>query len=428
MKIKELSPEEFETFAAECPYTTFYQGRNFTDMKIKEGLDAFYLGGYENGELQAASIILCEPMAGKWKYCIAVKGFLLDYGNPEIVKGFTEGVKAFLRKENGLFLRINPAFYLQQHDSEGEVVPGGFDHHDWVNTLISCGFHHEGYTRGLDMSQHVRWIYVIPLENESEASLKKQMSKLTQRNLKTVEKCHVKVQEITCVEELSIFYELMQTTSQRRNFSIFDEAYYRDQFDAFYPDGKIKFLYAQFYVKEYLDDLLNQKEKLEEKIAAAKARLMQDSQNEKKQKKLALSEQELQQLEKRIKEAKAIYEEKGDAFPISAGNFMIDTHEVTYFHGGSDADYMHFCGQFALQWYMMRYALTQGIPRYNMNGISGIFDATAPDAGVYQFKKSFGGHVEEYPGYFSMPLRTLQYQLFRIGSKMKRILKKENSR
>ena len=103
---------------------------------------------------------------------------------------------------------------------------------------------------------------------------------------------------------------------------------------------------------------------------------------------------------------------------------MIYGNEIIYFNVGSYDAYMQYCGQFAIQWYMIRYGLKHHIDRFNFNGISGIFHEDAPDYGVYTFKKGFGGHVEEYVGYFHMPLRKGRYQVSRVVSKVKRLLKK----
>lgn len=424
MEICELDPLCYEEFASSCAYTTYYQSVAFTEMKRREGWNVYYLGGYQDDTLCAASAIVSNSMFGKYQYCCAIKGFLLDYSNAALVKSFSKGVIQFLKQKQGLFLRINPAFLLQEHDGNGAILDGGFDHHSWVQNVLDAGFQHEGYTLGVPSDQHVRWTFVLPLKNEDETSLKKQMSKLTQRNLKSVDKYHIQVHEITKKEDLTVFLNIMQHTAERRNFSTFTKSYYEDLFTTFYEQGMVKFLYAEMNIKAYHEDLLQQIAKSETKLLQIHNTILEKGESEKLLVKLKQEDEAKAILVRKKQEIAELWKERGDNFPIATANFMIYHNEITYFHGGSYDEYMHFCGQFALQWYMIQYGLKHQFKRYNFNGISGIFDDRAADYGVYTFKKGFGGHVEEYPGYFHMPIRKYTYRLLQVSIRCKRAFKK----
>lgn len=424
MEIRDISMQEFVAFSSNCPYTTIYQSPNFARIKEKEGMEVLILGGFEDNVLRGATILLCERMFLHRKFCIAVKGFLLDYQDFSLVTDFVNAIKKETARRNCLLLRINPAFLLQERDENGEIVEGGFDHHSWVEHLISCGFTHEGFTTGLPMDRHVRWTFVISIAGMDENTLFANMNKQTQRNLHTAEKSHIRVHEITRKEDLAIFISLMESTSKRRHFEIFDQKYYEEQFDYYGPDQQVKFLYAQFYVLEYIEDLQQQIHQVMEKIKSAKQRSMQGELNEKAKRKWKQNEDELEKLQRKLDEANRIHRKHGDSFPIATGNFFLYQKEITYFHGGSDADYMQFCAQYAIQWYMMKYGIAHNYERFNMNGISGIFHDSAPDFGVYRFKKGFGGHVEEYPGYFNMVINKPLYQVMRVAGRIKRMLRK----
>lgn len=424
MEIRNISMQEFVDFSLDCPYTTIYQSPNFAKIKEHEGMEIMVLGGFEENILKGATILCCEKLFLNWKFSVAVKGFLIDYSDFPLVTAFVEALKKELYRRKCLLLRINPAFLVQERNEDGEVVKGGFDHHDWIEHLIACGFSHEGFTTGLSMDRHVRWTFVIPIAGMSEKELFAKMNKQTQRNLHTVEKSHIRIQEITKLEDLQIFISLMESTSQRRHFEIFNRAYYEEQFSYYGADQQMKFLYAEFFVLEYIEDLKQQRNQLMEKIEAAKQRNLKGELNEKAIRKWKQNEDEVNKLQRKIEEAKKIHEKHGDSFPIATGNFFLYNKEITYFHGGSDASYMQFCAQFAIQWYMMKYGIEHGYERFNMNGISGIFDDTAPDYGVYRFKKGFGGHVEEYSGYFNMVVNKPLYQVMRVAGILKRLVKK----
>ena len=80
--------------------------------------------------------------------------------------------------------------------------------------------------------------------------------------------------------------------------------------------------------------------------------------------------------------------------------FVITPYEVVYLFSGSYKQYNRFKGAYAIQWKMIRYALENKIKRYNFYGVSGIFDESAEDYGVYKFKKGFNADIVELIGIF----------------------------
>ena len=84
--------------------------------------------------------------------------------------------------------------------------------------------------------------------------------------------------------------------------------------------------------------------------------------------------------------------------------------EVIYLFSGSDAKYMkEYNAQYAIQWYMIKYAAEHGYKKYNFYGIQGLPDPKAKDYGIYRFKKGFGGQVVELIGSFELPLNFFYY-------------------
>ena len=58
-------------------------------------------------------------------------------------------------------------------------------------------------------------------------------------------------------------------------------------------------------------------------------------------------------------------------------------------------------------------AVNYGYNRYNFYGISGIFDKEDESYGVYDFKRGFTGVVEEYIGYFTLPISDMMYKMYK---------------
>jgi alanine adding enzyme len=100
--------------------------------------------------------------------------------------------------------------------------------------------------------------------------------------------------------------------------------------------------------------------------------------------------------------------------PISAALFIIYADECVYFHSGNNAEYIKFLGSYALQDYMFKYCLDKKISKYNFLGFEAVFDK--PN-GVLDFKRGFRGFIEELPGSFDLPIKTLKYKLYRFLKK-----------
>ena len=87
--------------------------------------------------------------------------------------------------------------------------------------------------------------------------------------------------------------------------------------------------------------------------------------------------------------------------------------------------YMHYCSPYALHWHMLQYCIDHGYKRYNLYGISGIFDDSAEDYGVYLFKKGFNGNVIELMGDFEYVVDQKMYSAYQALRKVKHLLKKQ---
>ena len=103
--------------------------------------------------------------------------------------------------------------------------------------------------------------------------------------------------------------------------------------------------------------------------------------------------------------------------------FILYGNEIVYLFSGSYAEYMNFCGQYRLQWELIKYAADNGYRRYNFYGIQDVFNPQGKDYGVYEFKKGFGGYVEELLGSFEISISP-KNKVYRLLKSVKKIIKK----
>ena len=128
----------------------------------------------------------------------------------------------------------------------------------------------------------------------------------------------------------------------------------------------------------------------------------------------------LRSLTARIEKLKTTFPTiKDEVITLSSGMFMTWQPEIVHVFGGNSVEYFKLDGQYVLQWEMIRRTLHEGFDRYNFYGIPVGLNESSPYYGVYEFKRGFGGNVEELIGELEIPLSPL-YSLSKIKKTLKR--------
>ena len=170
-------------------------------------------------------------------------------------------------------------------------------------------------------------------------------------------------------------------------------------------------------------NLNNYIQKLEDSNKEMASKLEELSDSNSNLKKKEVMKKDIENNNKKIQEAKDLKQKKGEIIPLSAAMFILYGDEIIYLFSGSYAEYMQFCGQYRLQWEIIKYAADHNYKRYNFFGIQDVFNPNGKDRGVYEFKKGFGGYVEELLGAYELSLSPAN-TLFNILKKIKHIIKK----
>lgn len=419
-----LSKEEFNAFAKNHTLSTFFQSSYWGDLKAVTGWKSHLIGIKEDGEIKAASLILGKkiPVLNKYIY-YAPRGFLIDYNDDELLKKFIIGTKMYLKKNKGIFLKINPYVLYQERDVDGNIIKDGINNNEIIERLKSLGFNHNGFTITYGIDLEPRWLSVLDLEGKTEESLLKNMRQTTRLSINNSYKHGLKLVEIG-KDRLDEFKRLMEHTSERRGFIDRSESYYEKMYDVFSKDDNIKIMLVELNTKEYLTHLKNQRQENLLKQAEAK----QNSDGAKSKRMLKELNNQLEALTKRIEEISVLYETKGEVIVIAGGLFMTFGRQVISLFGASYKEYMKYNGQYFLNFKMIKYALNNGYDKYNFYGITGEFNEESPMYGLFNFKRGFNANVVELIGEFNIILNRFYYRLYEIMLKVYKKLKKRGKK
>lgn len=391
MNFRELTKEEYKKFLQNYNSVTFFQDYRMDNYSNLKNFKSYYVGVEDNKKIIAgARLIAKKSRLGKYNF-FSPRGLLVNYNNYELLEFFINNLKKFLKKHNCLVLKIDPYIIYKSRDIDGKET-NKINNIKIVENLKKLGFIHKGFTKGYDLSGQGRWYFVLDLKNKTLDDINNGMKANHRNIIRKSEKYGIEIKQIE-YKDLPVFKHITEETSNRIGFSDKSLIYYQTMYDSFGSD--VKFIVAYLNVEKYRKKLQEELEFNQEKYNV----LSDKTTGKAKELKITI-----EGLIKRIKESND-YKEK--EIPVSCAMFMVYKGEISYLFSGSLNEYKNLYAQYLIQWYMIKYGVDNNYKRYNFFGISGIFDKHDKDYGVYEFKKGFGGEVEELIGDFYLPISVL---------------------
>ena len=425
MKLIELSKEEFKKFADKNSEITFHQTKNWAELKKRNNWEAHYIGLEDKKEIKAGALILSKTLPIiKKKMFYSPRGFLIDYNNYSLLKTFTTKIKEYAKKNNAIFIKIDPYVEYKQRDINGDLVKDGIDNSKAIDNLKKLGYKHFGFNIMQDTLQP-RWMHVIETKDRSLEDVMKDMESKTRQIIRKNEKCAIHCREIER-NELKVFKDIMKHTGDRREFIDRPLSYYENMWDTLHDDGILKIMIAEIDFNEYeqntKEELNNIKKELEDRIYKKENNILK--MNEKKFKQNNKKDEDaIKRLENQLEKIKKLKKEHGEKALLGGILFLIYGNEVLSLYGGSLKNLMQFQSAYTLHFEGVKYAVEKGYDIYNLYGITGDFSTSNPLYGLYLFKKSFGGHVVELIGEFDLVISKFWYKTYKLAFKLYHKLK-----
>lgn len=417
--IEKLTPEEFNEFSKNHEQGTFFESSYWGELKSFTGWVSHLVGLKQDGKIVAATLLLGKkiPVLGKYIY-YAPRGFLIDYTNYYLLEKFVTEITKYVKKNKGIFIKINPYVEYRKRDINGNPVSDETNR-NIIDKLEHLGFTHNGYTIDYGIDLEPRWVSVLDLKGKTEEQILSDLRQSTRWRVNNSYKHGLELNEID-ESRLNEFKDLMEHTGERRGFIDRPLSYYKKMYESFKKDDNIKIMLVELNVENYLINLNNQKQELMLKIAESKTKNM-TTRNQSYLNELGT---QLSSLEDRIENLKIIKETKGKKVTIAGGLFMTFGKQVVSLFGASYKEYMKFNGQYFLNFKMIKYALTNGYEKYNFYGITGEFNEDSPMYGLFDFKRGFNADVVELIGEFTLITNKFSYKLYKIMLKIYQKTKK----
>lgn len=454
-----LSKEEFDAFSARHPQGNFQQSSLMGEVRARLGVEVEYLGVRDDGELVAAALF--ELHRSRLSTFAEIHdGPLCDFANRELAAFFLGELGRRAKEGGAAQLEIYPEMPYEIFDTNGAPLPAkaavaeegsevseAKEKNDaadatpqsevsavrWpanvpleapagpnvaaLANIEAAGFVHGGFAR--EYTAVPQWRYVKDLRGiDTVADLVASYSKHAQRNLRIAETSFVSVERIGR-DALPAFHAVCQLSCEKQGFENRELSYFETLYDCL--GDKADFYIAYIDPKALLDSWKAKRDAFADRVAGLLGPNGEEPTTKKRKRQMVDAREQHEGAVKRVKNLEAFFGRNEERIPAAGSLFVRHPNEYIYLFSGADPVYAEYCATTALQHRAMSTCVEEGIPRYNMYGINGVFDdPNDPGRGLLFFKQGFNGYVEQLMGSFTLTLKPLTFAMKKLARKIVR--------
>lgn len=409
LKLKNIEKEKFDNFVKNHKTKShFLQSLSWGEFaKVKKNLTPYYLGlTTDDDEIVAATLLLEKKLPMNMCYFYAPRGFVVDYKNKELVRTMTKKIVEFAKNKKAIFVKIDPDL-IKQSTNYQDVTVKNKDYKEIFETLKSCGFKHQGFTKNFETMQP-RYTFRIDLTQSLE-DIEAHFSKTTKQRIAKSLKLDTEV-TIGTKDDLKEFYHLMTLTESRKDFISYNEDYYETLYEIF--NGNENSKATLFLGKVHFNKTIKALEKNLKTINDQISILPIDNLSKSAKNKLKELTTQKQNVTKEIEKYKEYKKEYGNDITLSAHMIIEYGDKAWVLYAGNHNNLSETYVNYNTYYEHIKYSKEKGIKIYDQFGTIGDLSKTNPRLGLHEFKKKFGGDYVEFIGEWDYILNPFMYFVF----------------
>ena len=288
---------------------------------------------------------------------------------------------------------------------------------EYLDYLKELGFK-EVPAKKMGDTVQAKFLYAIDLKDNLEDVLKDMDSK-TRQMIRKNEKFGI-VTRIGTKEDIALFADIMNDTSNRRHFQDRGLTFYEDMYDALCKENHIAFVFAEMDIDLALQKIEEERTSIDKACIERERKRQKGLCNEEKVKMKEKEEKEaLERLAKREDELTSLSQKYGKRITLGGILYVFYGNEVASVFGGCYEALKEYQPFYTIHYEMIQYAINHHYERYNFYAIQNHINKDDPQYGIYMFKRGFGGHVIELLGEFILPVNKPVYHLMNFFHKIK---------
>jgi len=406
MKIVTLRPDQFEKFASNHRYRSFYQTTEYANVMSKFGYNVHYLGVVSNtNKLISASLLIYKEVFMGNKMAYAPRGILFNYDDTDQVQELGEKLKKVLGKQGFMLLRIDPYIPLTVRDNMGNIMNFNNSGNAIIDNLKGAGFEYKGKNLYFE-TEKPRWEALILLNRDIREIFAK-FDKRTRNKIRKATNNGIIVEK----DETKNVNKLYEYVGKKEGRPI---SYYKKLVEEF--NEKIDIYYAKLNTEDYL---INSRRAYEKEVEYNEnlAQQIQD---------LNIDERERQNiLNKKMESDKLVTSYRNSMIQstnlmkqqpggvIIAGAMVMKFDNAAYLlTEGMNEEYSYVNPNHLIKWKMIQDYNDKGYKYINLNGIVGDFENENEYSGLNEMKLGFNSIITEYIGEFDIILNNFSYNLY----------------
>lgn len=355
-----------------------------------------YVGLKLNNKLVCAALLLETKEIFKLNHFYSPRGFLIDYSDKELLSVFTKHLYDYVKKHNGIYLKIDPEIEYHKIDDNGNVLENEDNNYDIFNNIVNAGYKHKGFNIGFEHEQP-RFTFLIDTTLPVE-EIEKNINKSIMKKIRKTYEYDMVLEENV---DVHMFYNLICNNSLKDDFIPFHEEYYNKAFK--YMDGIYKMFELSINPKQLINKLSIQLEETNKELEIAKE----------KNKITNNIEDSINRINKMLDELENYKDEEHLVLCSQIVAVSNDKMYTLYIGNAYIGQSFHAVNRMYHE--MIKYAHNNGIKYLDLFGTSG--DVNTDDkhlSGIHNFKKNFGGRYTEFIGEFDLVISKNKLKLLNI--------------
>ena len=404
--VDNITKERYIDFETKHKKAHYMQSYEWGQCAIKGRKQVPIYVGLENdkNELECVALLLKKKMPFGLSYVYCPRGFVIDFNNKELLSEFTSCLKDYMKKNNIIYIKIDPDIMYQEIDENAEPIKGGKNNKDIYNELLSLGYIHKGFNKLYEGNQP-RYTFRIDLtksKEEIEARFNKSF-------LKSIKRSYGYLLEIDNEPNVKEFCRLNSFNSKKNGFTGYTYKYYEEFYKYFSEQDHVKFYNAYMPIKKVLEGIDAQEKEINSKL-------------ETDVKHKADLENQLNRL-KKDKELFSSYNE--DRIMVCSLICVYNGKYAWSLYIGSDELANYTFAVSRCYYDSIMEAKDNGYVFYDLFGTVGDPKTTYKNlAHLHDFKRKFGDQYIEFIGEFDLVNKKVMYKVLPVLLKVYRTLRK----
>ena len=406
MKVVTLKPDQFDNYAKNHRYRSYYQSSTYANVMIKFGYSAQYLGVVnDNNKLIGATLILFKKLYMNYKIAYAPRGILYNYENNENLEEMMNVIKKLLNKKKFMLLRIDPYIPLTVRDKDGNIMNFNNKGNEIIENLKSAGFEYKGKTLYFE-TEKPRWEALILL-NKDVREIFAKFDKRTRNKIRKATNSGIEVVRDTS-QNVNKLYEFV-TSKDHKPLS-----YYKELVNQF--GDNIDIYYAKLNTETFLINSRRTYEKeldynndLQERVQDMS---LEPSERESYINKKMESDRLIANYKNSMVQSTDLLKDNPEGIIIAGAMVLTYDNAAYILTEGVDERYSYINANYLIKWNMIDDYNRQGYKYINLNGVVGEFEKDNEYKGLNEMKLGFNPTVTEYIGEFDMIINNVAYNLY----------------